>query len=361
MAGGEADNLAEKLFIDLPEDVGGEDGKFVRAFGIIEAAQNVAEQLVVQIEREREFVRVFVAALFFLEVEQAGVVAGVGVLKELAQARINAVAVDEGAEPAVILDTAVFANAKKDDAVNDALDGEVQFALRELGIAQGEILGEFLAPAFMIGNSLSSIAVTMPKLPPPPRSAQNRSGSVSRSVRTSRRRRSPARSSGRCWRSGHTCGRGSSSRRRACSRPRRRWARSPPAPPARGGRRPRRPEPEDAGLHARDAVHRIDLDAAHPLGLEQDRVLERAERAGIVARALRRDSLVELAREQNSRCDILRRLRKHDRHGSSVDRQVPGSSRFVEARVLGDHDLARESRSQRARRAELYLVDGHFT
>ena len=37
----------------------------------------------------------------------------------------------------------------------------------------------------VIGNSLNSIAVTMPKLPPPPRSAQNSSGSFSRSVRTS--------------------------------------------------------------------------------------------------------------------------------------------------------------------------------
>ena len=87
------------------------------------------------------------AALLRFEMEQAGVVAVVGLLEELAQARVDAVAVDEGAEAAVVFDAAVFADAQEDDAVNDALDGEVEFALGELGVAQGEVAGELVAPA----------------------------------------------------------------------------------------------------------------------------------------------------------------------------------------------------------------------
>lgn len=81
------------------------------------------------------------AALFRLEVEKAGVVAGIGFLESLAEPGVDAVAIGEGAEAPVILDAATFADANEDNAVNDALDGEVEFALRELWIAKGEISG----------------------------------------------------------------------------------------------------------------------------------------------------------------------------------------------------------------------------
>ena len=44
---GEADDLAEELLVDLAEDVGGQDGELVRAFGIVEAVDDVFERLVV--------------------------------------------------------------------------------------------------------------------------------------------------------------------------------------------------------------------------------------------------------------------------------------------------------------------------
>ena len=88
------------------------------------------------------------AALLRLEVEQAGVVAGVGLLEKLAEPGIDAVAVGEGAEAAVVLDAAALADAQEDDAVDDALDGEVEFALGELGVAEGEVAGEVGAPGF---------------------------------------------------------------------------------------------------------------------------------------------------------------------------------------------------------------------
>ena len=48
-------------------------------------------------------------------------------------------------------------------------------------------IGHSIMPAYtdVISNSENSIAVTTPKLPPPPRSAQNRSGWLSASARTS--------------------------------------------------------------------------------------------------------------------------------------------------------------------------------
>ena len=44
---GEADDLAEKLFIHLTENVGGEHGEFIRAVGIIQAADDIFQGLVV--------------------------------------------------------------------------------------------------------------------------------------------------------------------------------------------------------------------------------------------------------------------------------------------------------------------------
>ena len=47
VAGGQADDLAEELLVDLAEDVGGQDGELVGAVGVVEAAEDVLERLVV--------------------------------------------------------------------------------------------------------------------------------------------------------------------------------------------------------------------------------------------------------------------------------------------------------------------------
>jgi hypothetical protein len=80
-----------------------------------------------------------------------------------------------------------------------------------------------------------------------------------------------------------------------------------------------------------------------------------------VAGALGREPQAELAREQNSCRDILRRIRKRHRRWPLIDRQVPRWSGFIEAHVLRDHDLAWQSRSQPTRRAELRSRGGHLT
>src|SRR5881296_2128754 len=52
----------------------------------------------------------------------------------------------------IILNATSFADAQKNDAVDDALDSEVQLALRQFGITQGEIAGQVGAPRFNRGQ-----------------------------------------------------------------------------------------------------------------------------------------------------------------------------------------------------------------
>src|SRR5207249_530945 len=144
----QADNFAEKLLIDLSENVHRQRGKDIGAFWVVKAFENVPQELVVEVEAKGEFVGRFVAVLLRFEVEEAGIVAVVGLLELLSKARVNAVAVGQGLEASVILNAAAFADAQENDAVNDALDGEVEFALGELGIAQGEVAGQVGTPAF---------------------------------------------------------------------------------------------------------------------------------------------------------------------------------------------------------------------
>ncbi len=92
-------------------------------------------------------VRRLVAVAFGLEMKEAGIVAGVRLLEELAKAGINAVAVDQGLQAAIIFQAAALADAQEDDAVNDALDGEIEFALGEPRVAQRQVAGQLGAPA----------------------------------------------------------------------------------------------------------------------------------------------------------------------------------------------------------------------
>ena len=62
MAFRQADDFAEKLLIDLAENVRRQRGKDVGRFGIVKALEDAAQEFVVEIKVEREFVRRFVAA-----------------------------------------------------------------------------------------------------------------------------------------------------------------------------------------------------------------------------------------------------------------------------------------------------------
>jgi hypothetical protein len=145
---GQADDFAKELLVDLAEDVGRDDGKRVRAVRIVEVAQDVAEELVVEIERQRQLVGILATVLFPIEVEEAGVLASVSSLEQLTEARVDAVAIDQGAQAAVVLEAAVLADAQEDDPVDNPLNGKVEFALGAPRVAERKVAGQFGAPAF---------------------------------------------------------------------------------------------------------------------------------------------------------------------------------------------------------------------
>jgi hypothetical protein len=59
-----------------------------------------------------------------------------------------------------------------------------------------------------------------------------------------------------------------------------------------------------------------------------------------VAGSLCGDLLAELSRKQHGRDDVLRGLGKSHGRGPLIDRQIPRPPCFIEAGVLGNHDLA---------------------
>ena len=102
-------------------------------------------------------------------------------------------------------------------------------------------------------------------------------------------------------------------------------------------------EPQRAGGDAGAARLGVDLDAAHARGAEQDRVLEVAERAGVVAGALRGDAQPVAARVLDDRDHVVGALGEGDERGPLVVREVPGPAGLVPVRVGGADDEASDA------------------
>jgi hypothetical protein len=142
------DVSVEEARVYAAEDVGADHGEFVGAFGIVQPADDGFERGVVDVERRCERVGRFVAVLFLLEVEEPGVVAGVGIAEELLEPVVALLAVEQRLELSDGLGAAVLGDAEEDDAVDDPLDREVQRGFVKGVVAQGEVAGQFLAPVF---------------------------------------------------------------------------------------------------------------------------------------------------------------------------------------------------------------------
>ena len=148
VACGQADDFAEKLFVNAAEDVRAEHGKFVRAIRVVEVLENLFERFVVDAQMQRQFVRCAGTLLLLREMEQAGVVALIRRAEQSAQAVVNIDAILQGHQLAIRLNAPVFADAQKDDAVYGLLYGEVEFALGQAGVAQCDVTRQQVAPAF---------------------------------------------------------------------------------------------------------------------------------------------------------------------------------------------------------------------
>src|SRR5260370_38570849 len=121
----QTNNFAKELFIALAENVRRQRRENVGRFGIIDALEYVAQQLVIHFEAERQFIWRFVPTLLEFEMEEAGVVALVGLLEHLAERRVNAGAVPQRAQPHVVFDTSAFSVVHKSNAAYDAIDCNV--------------------------------------------------------------------------------------------------------------------------------------------------------------------------------------------------------------------------------------------
>jgi hypothetical protein len=95
-----------------------------------------------------KFVGGLVTTFLSLEVEKAGVVFVVGLLKKLAEPLVDVSTIHECQETTVVFNVPVFADAEEDNSVNDGLNSKVEFSLGQLGIAEREVLSKRLAPRF---------------------------------------------------------------------------------------------------------------------------------------------------------------------------------------------------------------------
>jgi hypothetical protein len=109
--------------------------------------------------------------------------------------------------------------------------------------------------------------------------------------------------------------------------------------------------PEDARLHPGDPARGIDPHTLHPVGPDQNRVLQRGERCRVVSGALRGDALALLAGEQHSGRDVAGGVREDHRRGTLIDGEVPGPAGLIVARVRRAHDLPFEVQGETARPA----------
>lgn len=151
---GQLDHLAEKLLVDVAEDLRPQDRELVGALRVIEALEDIFQDLVIDLQVKGQLVggrgRVFLPT----EVEEAGVILVVGQEVELLQPPVYLLAVGQGLEPAVGLDPPVLADAQEDYPIDRPLDGEVELADSQAGVSQGEVAGQEVAPVLYLLEEL---------------------------------------------------------------------------------------------------------------------------------------------------------------------------------------------------------------
>jgi hypothetical protein len=104
--------------------------------------------------------------------------------------------------------------------------------------------------------------------------------------------------------------------------------------------------PHRAGLGAGGAGGRVDVHCAHACRPQQHRAVQRFERSGAVAGALRGDPDPVGAGVPDRLGHVGGRPGLHDNGGPLVDGQVPRLARLVIAGLARDENLARDSRPQ---------------
>ena len=80
--------------------------------------------------------------------KQAGIVFLVRFIEKMEQPLINILPILQRHKPAIIFNTPIFADTEKYDPVDSLLNGEVQFPLGKVRIAQRDAAGHEFPPVF---------------------------------------------------------------------------------------------------------------------------------------------------------------------------------------------------------------------
>jgi hypothetical protein len=107
--------------------------------------------------------------------------------------------------------------------------------------------------------------------------------------------------------------------------------------------------PHGARLDTGGPRHRVDLDAAHPFGLEQDGVRQRSQRQRAVASAPRRDPQAVFGGERHGGHHVLPGFSEDHRGRLLVSGEVERLPRLLEATLARQYHLALEHIGQLAR------------
>ena len=110
---------------------------------------------------------------------------------------------------------------------------------------------------------------------------------------------------------------------------------------------------ERTTVHARRALRRIDVDAAHPGQVDDDAALAGRVAGDAVPAAAHGQREVLLAREPHGRDDVVGAGWSHDERGPTVDHPVPDDPGSVVRRVPGADNLPREQVPERKQRCGL--------
>jgi len=126
--GCEADNAAQELLVDLPEDLNRNLVEHIRA-GKVGALDDLAQDFVIDLQGGREGVGLAGLPFFLAEVEQTGIVLLVGFLEEKQQMGVDIAALGDLEQLIGGLDLAVLADAQEEDAVDGGLNSIIELAL----------------------------------------------------------------------------------------------------------------------------------------------------------------------------------------------------------------------------------------
>ena len=119
-------DFAEELLVDLAENFHRNDGILILVFRFIQSGNDLPQRFFFDLQLQGEQIGLFGAIRLLLEIEQTGVIALIGMSKEIKKALISALSVDELFQLTFRFHTSRFTDTEEENAVNDAAHGKAE-------------------------------------------------------------------------------------------------------------------------------------------------------------------------------------------------------------------------------------------